>query len=452
MKLELISPAQKHESLFPPLGLGIIAALTPKDIDVSIIDEGLEPIDFAKDVDVVAITVHSATAPRAYEIADDFRQRGTPVVLGGPHASALPNEAIQHADAVCIGEAEGYWERLISDFRAGKLQKFYHCEEPPSLKGLPLPRRDLFKKEGYMIKHTVETTRGCPFNCNFCYVSIMFGYQYRFRPVEEVIREIEIMKPKYLFFVDDNIVGNINRAKELFRALIPYNIKWIAQGSLSMARDEELLELIAKSGCLAMFIGFESLSQASLNEANILKTGIKGGNVMESYAADIRKIHNYGIGICGSFVFGFDSDDETAFEKTVKFAQENDIEAAHFGMLTPFPDTPLYAKLESEGRIIERNWSKYDCDHVVIQPAKMSIETLEDGYYWSLQEFYSAKSILQRLGIYPIRLLFKGKKIYSFKSIIENWIFGLAFNLSIRKSVNLPEGKMIDMHVPRNYK
>ena len=365
MRLELISPTwQKagHRKMkgkafrVPQVALPIIAALTPRDIEISITDENVENIDFEKKLDLVGITTMTATAPRAYAIADQFRKRGVKVVIGGMHATALPQEVLGHADSVVVGEAEGSWQRLIEDLRRGKPEKLYSSPERHDLTNLPLPRRDLLRKKAYLVQNTLQTTRGCPFDCSFCSVSSFFGKTYRMRPVPEVIEEIRALKPKLVVFVDDNIVGNLPYAKKLFQALIAERIGWIGQASLNIVKDEELLKLAKKSGCRALFIGFETLSPSNLAEVG------KKVNVVSRYKEAIKKLHDHGIGIEGAFIFGFDNDDKSVFERTVEFANRTKIELVQFGILTPFPGTFLYKKLESEGRIIERDWSKYDIE------------------------------------------------------------------------------------------
>lgn len=400
MKLELVSPTwqdpkrRKMEGKafrFPQLALSIIASLTPKEWDIHITDENVDDVDFDREVDLVGITVMTAAAPRAYEIADTFRKRGVKVVLGGMHPTALPEEAIQHADAVVIGEAEGIWERVIEDFNRGTLKKFYSSDNRPDLSNLPLPRRDLLKDGAYFAKNTVQTTRGCPFDCSFCSVSNFFGRTYRMRPVKDVIKEIEGLKGKFIAFLDDNIVGNLRYAKELFRALIPERKWWAGQASLNFVKDREVLKLLKESGCKFLFIGFESLSQANLREIG------KKFNIVSKFKEAVKKIHDYGIGVEGAFVFGFDNDDKDVFKRTLEFVNKARIDFAQFGILTPFPGTRLYKKLEEENRIIDRDWAKYDIDHVVFKPKLMSPEELCEGTGWVLKNFYSYKSILKRI-------------------------------------------------------
>ncbi len=400
MRLELIVPSMAGEnrepkkSLCPPLTPAVIAALSPPEVEVSITDENVTTVDFQKETDLVGITVLTATATRAYQIADIFGARGVKVVLGGIHTSIMPDEASEHADAIVIGEAEGIWPRVIEDFKAGRLQRVYKQLKRPSLVGLPLPRRDLFEKGAYFIPNTVSTTRGCPHNCSFCSVTIFFGRSYRCRPIAEVISEIKGMdKEKPIIFVDDNIVGKPSYAKEFFRALIPLKLKWLGQSSVNIAKDEELLKLAAASGCIGLLIGFESLSPASL-------AGIgKKINVINEYEAVIRKIHSYNIGIHGCFIFGFDEDDEGIFRRTVRFAQRTRLESAQFSFAMPHPGTTLYKTLDEAGRIVSKDWSKYN-DEIVYLPKPFSREILQKGHDWASPEFYSLPSILRRIGIF----------------------------------------------------
>ncbi len=398
MKLELIAPAtmsnsRRRKGLIPPLALAMVAAVTPPEVEISLTDENVNTIDFHKETDLVGITVLTVTAKRAYEIADTFRARVVPVILGGIHTSVLPEEASQHADAIVIGEAEGIWPQVIEDFKANRLQRVYQQHERPSLIGLPFPRRDLFAEDAYYVKHTLSATRGCPYSCSLCTVPSFFGHSYRFRPVEEVVKEIETFKErKFIAFVDDNIVGNPKYAKELFRALIPYKIKWVAQASVTIARDDELLKLAAATGCISLFIGFESISPASL-----LAMG-KKINVVDEYEKVIRKIHSYGIAIHGFFIFGFDEDNEDIFKRTVHFAQKMRLESAQFDFLTPYPGTAFGKYMDDTGRIITKDWSQYGYN-LVFEPKQMSRETLQKAHDQSWYEFYSIPSIWRRLGL-----------------------------------------------------
>ncbi|MBN1445511.1 MAG: B12-binding domain-containing radical SAM protein [Candidatus Omnitrophica bacterium] len=400
MRVNLISPrspvtvvTRREKAIqFSRLSLMTVAALFPADTNIRLINDSLEGIDFDEKVDMVGITTLTSTAPRAYEIADRYRERGIPVILGGIHPSALPEEASLHADAVVIGEAEGLMERLLSDFRGGKLQKIYKSDERPNLANLPLPRKDLLSgNKFYREMDLVQTTRGCPFGCDFCSVSDFFGRTYRTRPVEDVIREVKLLKNRrIIFFVDDNIAGRPDYAKQLFKALIPLKVHWFGQASIIIAKNRELLRLAAKSGCIGLFIGFESLSPEGLKQVH------KTVNRVNDYDEGIRKIHDSGIGIIGAFIFGFDSDNEGVFENTVDFIERNRIELASFSILTPLPGTRLYKQFDEQGRIFERDWAKYTCGEVVFKPAILSIDQLQDGYYWARKQISSYGSIFRR--------------------------------------------------------
>ena len=397
MKLLVISPAwlptfwNGGKALLPPMSLPVLASLTPPDVEIHLVDENIEAVDLDESADLVAISCMTAAAPRGYEIADHFRARRVPVVMGGMHPSALPQEAAQHADAVVIGEAEGQWPRVFADFAAGRPQELYRSDERPELRDLPIPRRDLLRTDRYLTVNLVQTARGCPHACNFCSVSPTFGRRYRFRPVPEVVEEIRSLSSRWMGFSDDNIVGNRARAKELFEALIPLKVRWVGQGDLSMAKDEELLKLMARSGCLAMFVGLESLSQDSLAAAN------KRHNIGVDYEQAVATIHRHGIDIIGSFVFGLDPDRLGAFRETVGFAERVKLAAAQFAVLTPFPGTPLYDQLKQENRITSADWSLYTMGHVVYRPRNMTAAELRQGRLDAYRRFYSRRSILRRM-------------------------------------------------------
>ncbi len=399
VKLELIVPAtqenlrKRKKAICPPLGLAMVAALTPPEVEVSLTDENVTVIDFQKATDLVGITALTITAQRAYEIADIFRARGVKVILGGSHPSALPEEASQHADAVVIGEAEGIWSNVIEDFKASKLQRVYSQRERPSLINLPIPRRDLFAKGAYYFRNTISTTRGCPYACSFCSVTSFFGHTYRCRPVEEILKEIETLNHRKLIgFVDDNIFGNSKFVKEFFGALVPYKIRWVAQAPVTVARDDELLKLAATSGCMALFIGFETLSPANLAAVG------KRVNVVDEYETVIRKVHSHGIAIHGFFILGLDEDDEGIFERTLHFAQKMRLESAQFAWPVPYPGTALCETLDKAGRIVTKDWAQYGSTPV-FEPKLMSRETLQKRRDWVWREFYSLPSIWRRVGL-----------------------------------------------------
>jgi len=375
--------------LAPPLALPVLAGLTPPDVDVELVDENVQRVDLTATPDWVAITCMTASAPRAYAVADAFRGRNIPVVMGGIHPSVAPDEAAAHADAVVVGEAEPVWRQLLADLAAGRLGSRYQGTGYADLKGLPWPRRELLRGERYLTINVVQTSRGCPNACAFCIVSTVFGRHYRFRPIDEVVEEVGSLRG-WIGFVDDNIVGHAARAKELFEALIPLRIRWVGQGDLSMAKDRELLSLAARSGCQAMFIGLESLSEENLRAAG------KSPNLGIDMGAAIREIHRSGIEIVGSFVLGLDGDDRSVFARTVAFAERHKLLAAQFAVLTPFPGTRVHRQLESAGRILDRDWSHYTMSNVVFRPQHMTDLELQQGQLYSYRRFYSLPSILKR--------------------------------------------------------
>ena len=428
MKLKLIFPRRKAQDFLDwkgtrlfktdrtwglPLALPTIAALTPSDVDVGIIDENVEPINFDEDIDMVGISFFTAFAPRAYGIADTFRSKGVTVVLGGIHASMLPEEAIQHADAVVIGEAENVWVELINDFRKGRLRRFYSSSQKPNLKNSPIPRWDLSKPHLYNF-HILQASRGCPFDCEFCSVKAFLGKKCRCKPVEKVIEEIRTLKQidshKVLFFADDNILCNIEYARELFEAITPLKVRWFCQAPINIAKDEELLSLMYESGCRQVFIGFESLSQKSLNLMN------KGRiNKVEDYMRSVDVIHSHGISVFGSFMLGNDFDDETIFEKTVSFIMDANIAFSLIAIVTPLPGTRFYQRLEKEGRLIHKRWEEYSGQAVCFEPRFMSPERLLHGWNWVLQRIYSYDALYERLS----NLWSKGILVKSEKSIAD---------------------------------
>lgn len=407
MKLILISPLAEKSLLggdfyfrMPYLGLLKVAALTPPDWEVAIIDEKVEGIDFDQDVDLVGITAMTPAVNRGYQIADEFRARGKTVVMGGMHISKLPDEALQHSDAVIIGEAEGLWQMLLDDVKNGQLKRIYRHENGyPFLDNLPLVNWELYKDKRYLPVHSIETTRGCPHNCEFCSVTNSFGGKFRNRPVDEVEREIQSLKPfegrftlkNTVFFADDNIISSRRHAKELLTRIIPYNLKWVGQASVNIVKDDEILDLCRKSGCMGILIGFESLSADSLSHMG------KGFNKPQNYIDVIKKVHDYGIGINGSFVLGFDHDDEGIFDRTLEFIVKAKLDVCYFSILTPYPGTRLYTQMREEGRLIDHDWSNYNTNYVVYKPKLMTPERLLNGFYDVLKGSFSYSSIFKRL-------------------------------------------------------
>ena len=376
---------------FARLTLTTLAALTPPDIDVKITDENVEPIDFEEDVDLVGVTGMVMHASRVYQIAQRFRQRGIPVVMGGPHASSLPLEAKEYVDAVVIGEAENVWAGLIEDLKRGLLKPFYKADAYCSMEGIPPPRLDLLRKDAYMTVNCVQTTRGCPHQCDFCHVTHFFGKTYRCRPVDEVIEEVKRLEGDFLVFIDDNIAGNRRYAKELFTRLKPLKKKWASQASMTLTRDPELLKLAAESGCVSLFIGVESLSSENLKDVN------KAFNQVHQLEEAMKAVHDHDIMVVAGLIFGLDHDDEGVFERTLRFCERNQIELPSFFVLTPLPGTPLFQRMESEGRLLHKDWAQYNGATVVFKPRLMTEETLQRGFNWACKEAYSWGSIFKRV-------------------------------------------------------
>jgi radical SAM superfamily enzyme YgiQ (UPF0313 family) len=391
MKVKLIMPVTEEllpvpgSVWYPRLGIGIVAALTPPGIEVSIEHiSSADQIDAEKDIDLVGLTALTCYVPLAYEISDKYRKMGVTTVLGGVHPTVLPGEAIQHADAVVIGEAENVWNDVLRDFSKGTLKKFYRSERFAEMKNIPFARIDLMpEKSGFTMPSPIHTTRGCTFDCYFCIVTQMFGHVYRFRPVNQVVEEVKKITEeghRLIVFNDDNIVCNPKYSKELFRALEPMEIIWGGHASLRMAKDKELLELCKKSGGMRLYVGIESLSQENLS-----LLGVKSQRV-EDYEYSIEKIQDYGIEVTGAFIIGLDHDDETVFERILEFLWKVKMRYPQLNILTPYPGTKIYKQLEAEKRIFERDWSKYDQQHVVFKPRRISVEGLEEGVAWLRKE------------------------------------------------------------------
>lgn len=353
----------------PSLALPIIASLTDSDIEVSILDEKNEVIDFNMEVNVVGISFKSMTAKRAYEIADKFRAKGVKIIMGGVHASLLPDEAVKHADSVVVGEAENTWQMVIKDIKANRLKRFYSSLEKVDLKTVPLPRFDLLQNDKYL-HHAIQSSRGCSLGCEFCPTRFMFGWEFRLKDVSQVVQEIQIVqgiKKKGIFFVDDVFgAGKKDYIIELTKRLKSFMINFSIISDFKVINDVELLESLAGSGCKII----------SLNIANCTK----------EEEQVIKKIHSYGIETWGYFMFGFENHDETIFEKCLKFINETNMKYFTLTVLSPYPNTPLYQQFEREGRILSKDWSLYDQAHVVFKPKLMFPEALENGYRRVLDE------------------------------------------------------------------
>jgi len=381
----------------PFINLPLLKALTPKHVSVDIIDENIDKVDYDKKVDLVGITTLTLDVKRGYEIASEFKKRGTPVVMGGFHVSALPDEALQYADSVVIGEAENVWSELIQDFEDKKLKPIYKSDKLFDLKNCVIPDYSSFDFNKYLRPYgskgpffPVQATRGCPFNCEFCSISSFFGNSFRTKPIDLIIKELERIRTGYYFFVDDNIIGDPTYAKELFKALIPLKIRWLGQFSANLLRFPDLAELASKSGCIAAYIGLESLSQRNLKDVN------KRCNKVEEYPELFKLLNNLNIRPIASFIFGFDHDDESVFDTTVHFLIKNKAAKAYFYILTPLPGTALFKKMKERNRLLTQDWNKYDGANVVFRPLLMSPEQLESGLWKAYQKFFTWPKIIRR--------------------------------------------------------
>lgn len=375
---------------WPPLTLLQIAAATPEEYSVEIIDESFDKVRFDIDVDLVGISFETLNALRGYWIADEFRKKGVPVVIGGWHASALPMEAKEHADSVYIGEAETGWKDLLKDFEKGSLKPFYKSDFVKG-KDIPAPRYDIFDKRLYV--YTVQATRGCPYGCDFCSISNspLGGRKYRTRPVDMIIRELERVKQKFVIFVDPSLSIDIAYTKELFRKMSNLNKRFACFANINVANDDEFLRLASEAGCIALSIGFETFSESAMRGLKKLPKEV------EVYRKVVKKIHEYGIAVLGSFVFGFDGDKKDVFGNSIDLMKYIDVDSVGVNILTPFPGTPLFDKLEREGRILTKEWSRYNMRDVVFLPKHMSPEELKDGASYVAKEFFSWKNIINKL-------------------------------------------------------
>jgi radical SAM superfamily enzyme YgiQ (UPF0313 family) len=383
---------------FQQITMPYLAARVPAGWRVLHVDEEAEEIDWNVNPDVVGITFHTPSAYHAYDIAARFRSRGTCVVLGGPHVTLLPEEAGQHADVIFVGEAEGLWEEFLHAFEAGAYASVYRQVDAPSLENLPMARKDLFHRRDHTAG-VLFATRGCPNRCDFCTLAVMYRRRFRKRPIAEVAAEYASFRGQVIIFWDDNIAADLEYAKALFRAIAPYRKWWSSQASIQAGQDEEFLELAAHSGCKQLFLGLESISQSSMDQVH------KGFNRVEEYARIIERVHAHGIAVQAGIVFGFDSDTVDIFQETLDFLEETGVQNATFNILTPFPGTPLFCALDAEGRILTRDWRKYNSrSDVVYQPKRMTPAELLAGFRYANERFYSLRSIAARLSRSPVQL------------------------------------------------
>jgi radical SAM superfamily enzyme YgiQ (UPF0313 family) len=448
MKVLLISPERerKKEEAFlfrlSFLNLPYIAAVTPPGIDVKIVDEAFEKVDFEEKVDLVGITAQTPVVPRAYQIAEEFKKRGVPVVMGGVHASMLPEEALQYVDAVVIGEAEEVWPVLIEDLKKGQLKQIYQGNGFVNPSNLPLPRRELLNEKFYFPLKLLETTRGCPHRCDFCGVSKFFGFRYRNRPIVEIDRELQtlfqkgpvmdlalkkilsllskdllyFLKRRLLYIIDSDVASDRRFCLELVSLLKAYDLLWWGHAPVSTAFDQKLLKGFSESGCIALNIGFESFSTKNLQVMG------KGFNQPSRYAEAVKRIHDYGIGIMGTFIVGLDDDDPGVFQRIIDFCVNHRLDWALTFIMAPYPGTDSFKRLEKEGRIFCRDWEKYDSLNAVYQPLLMTVEELEKGMRRVWKEVFSLTSIYKRIFKRPwIHPLFYLGMSWQFHRLIKKW-------------------------------
>jgi radical SAM superfamily enzyme YgiQ (UPF0313 family) len=381
-----------RRALFMPLGLAVAAAVVPRSWQVEIVDECTGPVRIAKDADLVGITAMTCQAPRAYQIAEGYLRLGVPVVLGGIHPSSLPEEALGHATAVAVGEAEGTLPRMIADLGAGRLAGIYRAEGDVQIAA---PRRDLLRKRDYLVWNAVQVSRGCPHRCRFCTTQALYAGRYAVRPVEAICDEIRDLGAKRVVFADDNVVGNLRWARDLFRQLAKLQIGWCGQATITVARDPELLALMKASGCMGLIIGLESPNPESLAQ---------GGKTCcdpKDYLPLIKRLQDARIGTWASFLLGFDSDTVESLAATVRFARRARLGISCYPILTPYPGTPLFDDYDREGRILTRDWSKYNGATVVFRPKRMTPRQLANCQAAAFREFYSLPSMWERLRLWP---------------------------------------------------
>jgi len=406
MKILLIFPRIEHGATtysdkgswssilfgYPIITLPHLAGITPRQHTVKIVNENYEDINFDEPADLIGITSYTMTAPRVYEIADEFRRRGKKVVLGGYHPTAMPQEAIQHADSVVLGEAELTWPEVLHDAESGGLKQFYGPNPDFDMAAIPPIRRDLIRQNPMI--GAVQSTRGCPNQCEFCAIASFCKHAVKQRPVKNVVEEIKQMPNRIFVIHDPSLTVNPAYSRELFKELIRQKVHkgWVSNGNSNVLGkvDEEFLELAKKSGCVEWFVGFESVSQASLN--GIKKTV----NKVEDFKKTIKRLHKYGMAVQGGIIFGFDQDTPEIFDLTLEKMYEWELDAVEINILTPFPGTPLYDRLEREGRIVSKDWKRYNQVDVVFKPKQMTEKELFEGSRKVAKQYYSVPNVIKR--------------------------------------------------------
>jgi radical SAM superfamily enzyme YgiQ (UPF0313 family) len=421
------------------LSIPVLLSLTPDEHEVRVFDENIEDIDYDWSADIVGITVRTMFAVRAYHIADNFHQRGIKTVLGGIHPSMCNEEALQFCDSIVIGEAENVWQDLLKDAQAGQLKRIYKAKHRANLTAFPKPVRSKLSLNRYLAD-ILQTTKGCPFQCEFCSVYSYDGQRIRHKSIEQVLKEItEIsnstnsFKKKAVFFADDNIISDKKYARELFSAIKSYNLNWSCQAAINVSKDDDLLKLMKESGCGAILIGFESISDENLRAMG------KAVNLRNDYAEAINKIQSHGILVHSSFIMGYDYDTPKAFDDLIEFIVSNRLLMPLINILTPFPGTKLFSRFEQEGRIIHKNWNEYDSETVVFRPSLMTPEELTAEFKRVIRKVYSFDSIYQKLEHYwnidfwnhqnridPIK--------YRYRLLFAFRLISLLFSLNVKRS------------------
>jgi radical SAM superfamily enzyme YgiQ (UPF0313 family) len=434
VKVKLIKPTigrQEHslyvdEGRMEPLMLGVLAGLTPPDVELVLHDDRMESIPYDDPADLVAITVETYTARRAYEIAGQFRRRGVPVILGGMHVSLLPEEAAAHADSIFIGDAEAGWPRVIADARAARLRPRYHGAPGAAQAGGVQPRRDLFKGKGYLPIALMQFSRGCRFACGFCAVSQYFGRKHYLRRIAEVVAEIESQARRFIFFVDDNIASDRAALRELCHALIPLRVHWISQASLDVTQDRELMGLMEKSGCWGNVMGFESISPASLRDAR------KSPNIPDfsHYEREVAVLREHGMQTWAAFTLGHDHDTLDSIRATVDFALRSKFAFAAYNILMPYPGTPLYRRLAEENRLLyDGKWwlhPEYRFNHAAFLPARMSPDELTAACHAARTRYNSFGCLARRFSDWKTHLR-------SAARALSYWRYSLLFRKEVFK-------------------
>lgn len=413
LKVKMIAPAKTAAdsvywrsikySLFPPLGLATLAGYLDEDDEISLQDEHVEKLDLSDEPDLVVIEAYVTSANRAYRYADLYRQKGAYVCLGGLHPTSLPEEAAQHADSVFCGPGEDTWPAFLKDFKAGHPKPLYRSTVR-TLAGMPRPRRDLIKRERYLVPNSLVVSRGCPHSCDFCYKETFFrgGKSFYVQAVEDALAEIDRLPGRHLYFLDDNLFGSPPFAEALFDGMRGMGRVWQSAGTVQGVMRPGLLEKAVESGLRSLFIGFETLDPVNLTAQHKTQNlgGVNGsgggaasGKPQAEYEAAIRRLHEHGVMVNASFVFGMDDDAPDVFARTVEWAIAQGIETSTFHILTPYPGTPLERRLTAQGRVTTHDWDRYDTRHAVFRPARMNADQLEQGYWGAYRDFYRWSSI-----------------------------------------------------------